>query len=110
MPVDKSRRKTLSALSYERQIALQKESEDSDVSSKASPIVKRKVSKFRIEKEPEKKLIEGTYKHSGSINYEEFLAAIGTGPCTQDLVMRAGMVLRITEVSKCIFLCNQKVF
>jgi len=93
----RSRRKTLSALSYERQIALQKESEDSDVSSKASPIVKRKVSKFRIEKEPEKKLIEGTYKHSGSINYEEYLAAIGTGPCTQDLVMRAGMVLRITE-------------
>jgi len=95
----RSRRKTVSALSYERQIALKKNfiSEDSDESSQASPIGKRKVSKFKIESEPETKLIEGTYKHSGSINYEEYLSAIGTGPCSQDLVMRAGMVLRINQ-------------
>merc|ERR1712106_187815 len=95
----RSRRKTVSALSYERQIALKKNliSEDSDESSKASPIGKRKVSKFKIESEPETKLIGGTYKHSGSINYEEYLSAIGTGPCSQDLVMRAGMVLRINQ-------------
>jgi len=95
----RNRRKTLSALSYERQLALQNGglSEDSDTSSRASPLAPRKVSKFRKEIVEEKKLIEGTYKHSGSINYEEYLAAIGTGPCTQDMVMRAGMVLRINQ-------------
>merc|ERR1711874_395053 len=95
----RSRRKTVSALSYERQLAVQKGavSEDSDASSLASPQGRRKASVFRIERVPEQKLIEGTYKHSGSINYEEYLAAIGTGPCTQDLVMRAGMVLRISQ-------------
>lgn len=95
----RSRRKTLSALSYEKQIALKKNvvSEDSDESSIASPIGKRKISTFKIERVPETKLIEGTYKHSGSINYEDYLSAIGTGPCSQDLVMRAGMVLRINQ-------------
>ena len=97
----RSRRKTLAGLSYEKQIALRKNivSEDSDESSIASPAGKRKISKFGGESVPENKLIEGTYKHSGSINYEEYLSAIGTGPCSQDLVMRAGMVLRINQVS-----------
>ena len=29
------------------------------------------------------------------------LSAIGTGPCTQNLVLRADMVLRIDQVSRC---------
>jgi len=41
--------------------------------------------------------VEGCWKLVGSINFEEYLAALGTGPCTQDLVMRAGMVLRIQQ-------------
>jgi len=95
----RSRRKTLSALAHERKISAFKKaiSEDSDESSIASPVPQRKISKFKMETLPEKKLIEGTYKASGSINYEEYLAAIGVGPCSQDLVMRAGMVLRINQ-------------
>ena len=30
-------------------------------------------------------------------NYEEYLAAIGTGPCSQDMVMRADMVMFINQ-------------
>eukprot|EP00092_Neocalanus_flemingeri_P004909 GFUD01005282.1.p1 GENE.GFUD01005282.1~~GFUD01005282.1.p1 ORF type:complete len:351 (-),score=116.66 GFUD01005282.1:309-1361(-) len=94
----RSRRKTLSALSGEKQTDLKKSAgSDSDENYKASPIGRRKTSKFGDESSPEKKLIEGTFKHSSSINYEEYLAAIGTGPCSQDLVMRAGMVLRIKQ-------------
>lgn len=32
-------------------------------------------------------------------NYEEFLAAIGTGPCSQDMVMRAAVTLTIEQVA-----------
>ena len=42
-------------------------------------------------------MIEGTYKLIGSKNYEEYLAAIGTGPCSQDMVMRADMVLVVAQ-------------
>ena len=31
-------------------------------------------------------------------NYEEYLAAIGTGPCSQDMVMRADVKLTIEQV------------
>jgi len=95
----RSRRKTLSALSNDKQAIIRKNivSEDSSESSIASPAGKRKISKFGGESIPEKRIIEGTFKHSGSINYEEYLAAIGTGRCSQDLVMRAGMVLRIHQ-------------
>ena len=31
-------------------------------------------------------------------NYEEYLAAIGTGPCSQDMVMRADVKLNIEQV------------
>ena len=74
-------------------------SDDSDENSAASTARRRKVSKFRADKSMERKLIEGTFKLSESMNYEEYLAGIGTGPFTQDLVMRAGMVLRINQVS-----------
>ena len=94
----RNRRKTLAALSND---AIKKSlvSEDSDDNSSSSTASTRKISKFRAEKIPEKKLIEGSFKHSTSVNYEEYLAAIGTGPCSQDLVMRAGMVLRINQVT-----------
>ena len=97
----RSRRKTLSALSNVKKGVIKTNivSDDSDDNSTASTSVKRKKSKFRAEMLPGKKLIEGTYKHSASINYEEYLSAIGTGPCSQDLVMRAGLVLRINQVS-----------
>lgn len=94
----RNRRKTLAALSNET-VTKSIVSEDSDDNSASSTARKRKISKFRSDKIPEKKLIEGAFKHSASINYEEYLAAIGTGPCSQDLVMRAGMVLRINQVS-----------
>ena len=32
-------------------------------------------------------------------NYEEYLAAIGTGPCSQDMVMRADVKLTIEQVT-----------
>jgi copper(I)-binding protein len=90
----RNRRKTLAAISND---AIKKSlvSEDSDDNSSSSTACMRKISKFRI---PEKKLIEGRFKHITSINYEEYLAAIGTGPCSQDLVMKAGIVLIITQV------------
>ena len=99
----RSRRKAMSALSNDEQAALKKKtvSDDSDSKVGASPAGKRKLSKFGGESVPEKKLIEGTFKLNSSINYEEYLGAIGTGPCSQDLVMRAGVVLRIHQVSLC---------
>merc|ERR1711892_10362 len=72
-------------------------SDASDENSAASTARRRKVSKFRADKSIERKLKEGTFKLSESMNYEEYLAGIGTGPLTQDLVMRAGMVLRINQ-------------
>merc|ERR1711892_755934 len=72
-------------------------SDDSDENSAASTARRRKVGKFRADKSMKRKLIEGTFKLSESMNYEEYLAGIGTGPFTQDLVMRAGMVLRINQ-------------
>ena len=91
----------MSAVANNRQTVLKKiaVSEDSDEGSLVSELSKRKTSKFGSESCPEKKLIEGTFKHSGSINFKEYLAAIGTGPCSQDMVMRAGMVLRIQQVT-----------
>ena len=79
-------------------------SEESDGSSLTSPAVRRRSKKYNNQKSPQRKLIEGTFKHTGSINYEEYLAAIGTGPCSQDLVMRAGMVLRIEQVRRRMYL------
>ena len=41
-------------------------------------------------------------------NYEEYLAAIGTGPCSQDMVMRADVKLTIEQVwhlSYCEIIC-----
>ena len=94
----RNRRKTLAALSNET-VTKSIVSEDSDDNSASSTVSKRKIIKLRSDKITEKNLIEGAFKHSASINYEEYLAAIGTGPCSQDLVMRAGMVLRINQVS-----------
>ena len=36
-------------------------------------------------------------------NYEEYLAAIGTGPCSQDMVMRADVKLTIEQVNEIYF-------
>ena len=72
----------------------------SDESSIDSPARKRKTTKtkFGSARVLEKILIEGTFKHGGSIGYERYLGAIGTGRYTKDLVMRAGIVLRIQKV------------
>ena len=77
----------------------------------------RKKSRFLAAKEVEKALVEGIWKlvHKSIIiitfiiiihdqeanrNYEEYLAAIGTGPCSQDMVMRADVKLTIEQVKK----------
>lgn len=69
----------------------------------------RKKSRFAVKgQSEEKKAIEGTYKLVGSINYEEYLALLGTGPCSQDMVMRADMVLTIEqEADKQWRICNE---
>ena len=74
-------------------------SEDTSIDESADELSKlrvRKKSKFNPQKH-KTKLIEGTFKLMGSKNYEEFLSAVGTGPCSQDMVMRADMVMFITQ-------------
>ena len=74
-------------------------SEDTSVDESADELSKlrvRKKSKFNPQKH-KTQLIEGTFKLVGSKNYEEFLSAIGTGPCSQDMVMRADMVVVIAQ-------------
>ena len=74
-------------------------SEDTSVDESADELSKlrvRKKSKFNPQKH-QTQLIEGSFKLVGSKNYEEFLAAIGTGPCSQDMVMRADMVMEIAQ-------------
>jgi len=68
------------------------ESDDNSTSS-PGPAVRRKLR----DKSEERILIEGTFKQCESLNYEEYLTATGAGPCTRDMVMRAGQVLRITQ-------------
>ena len=80
----------------------------------------RKKSRFLAVKEVEKALVEGIWKlvhliiiiiviiiiilitvtdeQEANRNYEEYLAAIGTGPCSQDMVMRADVKLTIEQV------------
>ena len=84
----------------------------------------RKKSRFLAAKEVEKALVEGIWKlvhqviiivfviintfiiiitiheQEANRNYEEYLAAIGTGPCSQDMVMRADVKLTIEQVKK----------
>jgi len=57
----------------------------------------RKKSRFLAAKEVEKALVEGIWKLEANRNYEEYLAAIGTGPCSQDMVMRADVKLTIEQ-------------
>jgi len=57
----------------------------------------RKKSRFLAAKEVEKALVEGIWKLEANRNYEEYLAAIGTGPCSQDMVMRADVKLSIEQ-------------
>ena len=74
-------------------------SEDTSIDESADELSKlrvRKKSKFNPQKH-KTQLIEGTFKLVGSKNYEEFLSAIGTGPCSQDMVMRADMVMVIAQ-------------
>ena len=86
----------------------------------------RKKSRFLAAKEVEKALVEGIWKlvhlvvitivikiivtiiffmindiddQEANRNYEEYLAAIGTGPCSQDMVMRADVKLSIEQVA-----------
>jgi len=74
-------------------------SEDTSLDESSDELAKlrvRKKSKFNPQKH-QTQMIEGTFKLEASKNYEEFLAAIGTGPCSQDMVMRADMVMVISQ-------------
>ena len=44
--------------------------------------------------------VEGTYKLIGCGNYEKFLQAVGTGPLSLNMVMRASVVMSITQVGE----------
>jgi len=44
-----------------------------------------------------KKPIEGNYKLVESHNFREYLSVLGVGPFTQDMVMKAGVVLTIEQ-------------
>merc|ERR1712192_393141 len=70
-------------------------SESGDELSKLGRV--RKKSRFLAAKEVEKALVEGIWKLEANRNYEEYLAAIGTGPCSQDMVMRADVKLTIEQ-------------
>jgi len=71
-------------------------SESGDELSKLGRV--RKKSRFlAAAKEVEKALVEGIWKLEANRNYEEYLAAIGTGPCSQDMVMRADVKLTIEQ-------------
>jgi len=72
-------------------------SDDSDDNSTSSTAGRRKLSNFQVNKSGEKNLIEGTFKKIESINFENYLTAVGAGQFTKDMVMRAGVVLRITK-------------
>jgi len=72
------------------------EIDDSSYSQNKTTPTRRK-SKFVIKKELEKKVIEGRWKLVGNINFEEYLSEVGTGACTSDMVMRADMVLIISQ-------------
>ena len=72
----RERRKTLSSLSQKKEFSLRSSfvSEESDESLRehsSAPV--RKLSKFKMETMPEKKLIEGTFVVTGSINFEKYL-------------------------------------
>jgi len=85
--------------------AVQSTSDDTSLSSESGDEVSRlgragqvrKKSKYGPAKVVERPLIEGTFKLEANRNYEEFLAAIGTGPCSQDMVMRAAVTLTIEQ-------------
>jgi len=85
-------RKELSTLKPTKNLA----SEDSDDNSTSSTAGRRKLSNFQA-KSVGRNLIEGTFKKIQSTNFEEYLTAIGAGQFTKDMVMRAGVVLRITQ-------------
>jgi hypothetical protein len=81
---------------------VQSTSDDTSLSSESGDEVGklgrvRKKSRFLAVKEVEKALVEGIWKLEANRNYEEYLAAIGTGPCSQDMVMRADVKLTIEQ-------------
>jgi len=72
--------------------------EESEKDDKVPKLRVRKKSKFLMKGVvEEKRPIEGSYKLVGSINYEDYLGKVGTGPCSMDMVMRADMVLSIEQ-------------
>merc|ERR1719225_1149085 len=87
---------------HQQNKSVQSTSDDTSLSSESGDELGklgrvRKKSRFVAVKEVEKALVEGIWKLEANRNYEEYLAAIGTGPCSQDMVMRADVKLTIEQ-------------
>jgi len=99
---EKRRRAVSTVVNMHQNKSVQLTSDDTSVSSESGDELGklgrvRKKSKFVAVKEVEKALVEGIWKLEANRNYEEYLAAIGTGPCSQDMVMRADVKLTIEQ-------------
>ena len=71
------------------------EPEESSCNSAARPT--RRKSRFVAPVRAASKPVEGRWKLVGSKRYDDYLAALGTGACTADMVLRADMVLTVRE-------------
>jgi len=99
---EKRRRAVSTVVNMHQNKSVQSTSDDTSLSSESGDELSklgrvRKKSRFLAAKEVEKALVEGIWKLEANRNYEEYLAAIGTGPCSQDMVMRADVKLTIEQ-------------
>jgi len=99
---EKRRRAVSTVVNMHQNKSVQSTSDDTSLSSESGDELGklgrvRKKSRFLAVKEVEKALVEGIWKLEANRNYEEYLAAIGTGPCSQDMVMRADVKLTIEQ-------------
>lgn len=99
---EKRRRAVSTVVNMQQSKHCQSTSEDNSLSSESGDELSRlgrvrKKSKFgpsAVEKRP---LVEGIFKLEANRNYEEYLCAIGTGPCSQEMVLRAAVTLTVTQ-------------
>jgi len=99
---EKRRRAVSTVTNAHQNKHIQSTSEDNSVSSESGDDQSRigrvrKKSKFGSTAEEKRPLVEGIYKLEANRNFEEYLCGIGTGPCSQDMVMRSAVTLTITQ-------------
>ena len=88
------------AHTYREAREAQKEREKEKVKENSNSTKERKHKSFCLAKlapslpDP----LEGTYRQFQSQNYEKFLAMVGAGPMSINMIMRANVLLKISQV------------